>query len=335
MAVPSNSTLRRTARYAFLLSLTLVLGIGLYLTFLDTGTSLIIKLSGLGVNLIASGFFAVVFTYLSDRENQQVVSSEIQSAFAEHSKRMIEEWQKQVAFFVPAGQFVPTKGFDPGFNGRLMDELRSASYYCFRGVTAKYVAVRLAALATCPSHVTVILPDPSSQSAMRRRVADRSQNPKYGHKNPTALLEDMQKELKESVVALFDQRFASSISLAFSSETFVTRAEITDQTCFVALYFSSNSRGQSFPETLEFDAGSFYYQVQRLDSDRRVELAETLVRFDYTTSESELLAEMSRLFGSEFDSEDLSLLRQRYAARMKNFTTFLGDLNTSNGESDA
>lgn len=285
---PLSILQRRLARYALVLSIGLVVGGGLFLVAQDSSTPWATILSGLGINLIASGIFAAFFAFLSDREHRNLVVEEIRESFSSHSEQLLGAVHAEQAYFLPRAKFAASKDYNPEFDIELSRAMLEASFYGFRGATAKYVARRLALLSTCPATVTVILADPRSDSLMRRRVADRTTNPKYRGLSPIEIADSLRHELAESLVGLFDQRFKSTITVAFTDETFVTRVEITDKTAFLALHISRSSRIQGFPEEFQFDSGSLHYEIQRAEIERRVELSTLKTTFSYSTTEEQL-----------------------------------------------
>lgn len=323
---PRDRAQRRLARYAFVLSVALCLGAGLYLTDRDSSLSLRMKLSGLGINLVASAIFATIFAFLSDREHEQLVSDRIERSFAEHSRSMIGEWRDLNLLYVPVDRYSSTTSFDIRFNRDLMHSIASSATYYFRGVSAKYVAARLMAARQCPTIVKLAIPSPSADGPMRRRVADRMKNPKYSDKPADRLLREMRDEMLESIVALYDSRSYGTIEIALSNETAVTRVEITDDSLYMSWYHGTESQGQAFPETLRFEAQSFQYQVERLDMIRTVDLTDHLVRFDRGTTDEGLTELLGRLAGERFDARKLSDLRSAYQVRMAPFLCFLQEV---------
>lgn len=328
---PLSSLQRRLARYALVLSLGLVVGGGLFLVTQGPSTSWPTILSGLGLNLIASGIFAALFTFLSDREQRNLVVEEIRESFSVHSERLLGAVHARQAYFLPRATFAASKDYNPEFDFELSRAMLDASFYGFRGATAKYVSRRLALLSTCPATVIVVLADPRSESLMRRRVADRTTNPKYHGLSPAEIADSLRRELAESLVGLFDQRFKSTITVAFADETFVTRVEITDKTAFLALHVSRSSRTQGFPEEFQFDSGSLQYVIQRAELERRVELSSLKTTFSYSTTEEQLSKFLASVMLDPSGSVDPVPLRVDHQARMQGFdqhlTAILGHLN--------
>lgn len=320
---PRDRAQRRLARYAFVLSVTLCIGLGLYLTSRDDSLSLRMKQAGLGMNLVASAIFAAIFAFLSDREHERLVSNGIERSFVEHSRLMLEQWRNLNLLYVPTDHYSSTTSFDARFNRDLMRSIEGSTTYYFRGVSAKYVAARLVAARRCPTIVKLVIPGPTADGSLRRRVADRMKNPKYSHKPADLLLHEMREELLESIVALYDSRSYGTIEIALCDETAVTRVEITDDSLFVSWYHGAESQGQAFPETLRFGLRSFQYQVARLDIMRTVELSDRVLRFGGETTDNRLTDLLSPLAGESLDMRRLSGLRAAYQARMAPFLDFL------------
>lgn len=321
---------RRLVRYSFIIGITLSIATGTYLIQQDSSLEWSERLSGLGINLVASAVFATIFSLLVDRERESLISHKIDESITSHFDQFFIEWRQTHSLYMPNRHYPPTESFDKSFNSDLMKSIESSSTYFFQGVTAKYIPGRLIKVQHCPASIIVIIPHPTSSSA-QRRVADRIKNPKYVGKSPETIATEMQDEILESLVGLFDYRHLASIEVIFSDETAVTRTELTDSAVFVTWYHGVESRGQAFAETLSFEPTSFYYQVARLRILRTGDLnrSDKAIRFNYNTTEKEARSALAALFNRRIKDIFIPDLRAAFQVRMDSFNNFLKDIGES------
>ncbi|WP_330330415.1 hypothetical protein OHS33_12210 [Streptomyces sp. NBC_00536] len=318
---------RFAARYAFGLGIVVCLASGAYLTMTNTADTVPQKLSDLGVSLVGSAVFAVVFALLSDRENRSLIRSEISLNFLEHSRSMLREWQSDNGLYLPDATYPATDGFDRAFNTALMEAFERSSSFYFRGTSAKYLPARIKASRRCPSSVKVFIPGPTAAAAVRTRVADRLKNPKYAASNAGELFDALLEEMISSFVGLYDCRAYCSVDVAFSPDTSVTRVELTDSRVFVSWFHAPDADRRPFPLTVAFRPGSFAYQVHRLDLVRRHDIADDVIHIRRDLTEREMCDLLSSRFARPFSPADLARYSEAYWRGMEGFLDFLRTTN--------
>jgi hypothetical protein len=77
-------------------------------------------------------------------------------------------------------------------------------------------------------------------------------------------------------------------------------------------YHEQHSTEVKFPETLQFRAGSFLYEIQRLDMIRRFDIAEKKVSFNPSHDERYLVGHLATLSGSAISSDDITRWWEMY-----------------------
>ena len=308
----SPSWARRTlGAYAFALACVVSVGLGVFLVTRDKTLKPDQVLSSIGLELIASVIFATIFTLLSSRVRDRI----LYDALVEHANTMSAQVLERLAnsdSHIPIATYRAGDAYDPDFNRAISASLNRSHLYAFRGTSAKYVPSRLRAVHNRPEELRVVMIDPTSTLALRRRAADRQRHPDERSRSVDALTNELKEEILMAVVALFDIREICNIDIAYTAETAVTRLELFDDAVFISWYQERHSTEVKFPETLQFRAGSFLYEIQRLDMIRRFDIAERKVAFNSSHDEHDLVGHLTTLSGSAVSSDDITRWREMY-----------------------
>ena len=281
-----------------------------------------VKLSSIGASLASAAIVAVVFALSANREQSEVVRGQIEQDFERLASALRKEIATLVGAHIPAAEYPGTASFDSRFNRDLMADLGQSHTYVFRGASAKYVPARLRFANHRFESVRVIMQDPVSTTAGRRRAADRIRNPKYAGLTPEQTLAALREEVSRALVALFDCRHMGSISVAFlSQDPSVTRVELFDTACYLSLYHSADV--QQFPSTLRYVPGSTLSEMFRLECARQMEDAEKILTFSYHDGEAELVAKLAAV-GLAVDSTILATWRADW---LRFYDEFAGQLS--------
>lgn len=310
----SPTWVRRTlGAYAFALACVVSVGIGIFLVTRDKTLKSDQVLSAIGLELIASVIFAVIFALLSSRVRDRI----LYDALMEHANTMSAQVLERLAnsdSHLPIATYPAGNSYDPHFNRAITASLNGSHLYAFRGTSAKYVPSRLKAVHNRPEELRVVMIDPNSTLALRRRAADRQRYPEERSHSVDALVNELKDEILMAVVALFDIREICNLDIAYTVETAVTRLELFDDSVFITWYQGQHSTEAKFPETLQFRAGSFLYEVQRLDMIRRFDIAEKKVSFNSSHNERYLVEHLATLIGSAVSPEEITRWRDMYAS---------------------
>ncbi|WP_139128634.1 hypothetical protein [Micromonospora humi] len=318
-----QNKLRQTlSRYAVgLAGLVTIVG-GAVLAGRDGTLTLDELLSAIGLNLIASVIFAVTFFLLSTRVQEQILLDVVREHNSELRGELVRTMGGHYDRFLPVAVYPPSDEFNPRFNEAISNSLASTNLYAFRGVSAKYVAARLRRSPHTPQQVKIAMLDPRATKAVWRAASDRQRREAP---NPVdeELFHRIEDEVLMSIVALFDCRHICPIDIALSAATGTTRIEIFDDFVYGSWYRHPEAEEFNFPETFCFRAGSFFYEYQRLELFRRLEIAEEKISFDSGTPEGELLSTLGSVARREVSTEDVAGWREKYAIYMGSFAEHL------------
>jgi hypothetical protein len=319
----SSGWARRTlGAYAFALACVVSIGLGSFLVTRDKTLRSDQVLSAIGLELIASVIFATIFALLSSRVRDRI----LYDALVEHANTMSAQVLERLAnsdSHIPIATYPAGNSYDANFNRAISASLNGSHLYAFRGTSAKYVPSRLKAVHNRPEELRVVMIDPASTLALRRRAADRQRHPEERSHSVDTLANELKDEILMAVVALFDIREICNLDIAYSAETAVTRLELFDDSVFITWYQERNSTEAKFPETLQFRAGSFLYEIQRLDMIRRFDIAERKVSFSSSDGEHYLIEHLATLTGSAVSPEDVARWRGMYARFSEPFDSAL------------
>ena len=322
-----NSSQIRAARYAFALAIVVCLAVGVYLTIEDKTSSLAVKLSGLGINLIAAAAFSTIFALLVERENRSLVEHQLDERFDAHTSKLLAAVSNLNSAYLPTAVYAPGQGYNQTFNRNLMDDLNHSSYYYFRGPSAKYIAARLKALRRRPDLVRVYIPSPDSIASIKFDIANRSRTRRETIADISALYEQFRDDTLSAIIGLFDSRAYGRIEIFFCDDTLISRYEATEQRLYVSWYTSlENASGSKFPETTEFPRTSHHYQATMIDMERRASFASHSLFIGPDLDRSKFKLQLESIFGKAYDDDQIAQLAHTYWKERADFLTFLGSL---------
>lgn len=288
-------------KYKFWIALfvSLMVVIGLY--YFGKGTSHQDQLYSIAASLVASICFAVIFTLLANKEFHDLIRYEIGQGVRSISDAVTREINELYVAHNPSGVYMPTAGVDRVFNAALTKDLKSSSFYLFRGISAKYVPCRVMSSRHHLSVLKVIILDPRDSRSIGLRARDRKRNPKYAGKSMDELASSIRKEIYMSVIALFDCRDVCPVEIAYGVGTSVVRFEIFDEALYMSLYHTDKASELHYPETIRYSSKSVLYNLYTLDTFREFDLSEKQLKFNSGSSEGILLNHL-REIGLEYRS---------------------------------
>lgn len=314
----------RAGRYAFALAIVVCVAVGVYLTIADKTSSLTVKLSGLGINLIAAAAFSTIFALLVDRENRSIEVERLDERFEEHTTKVLKAVENLNSAFLPAAVYAPVQAYDQSFNRSLMDDLNHSSFYYFRGPSAKYVAARLRALRRRPDHIRVYVPGPASAMSIKFDIANRSRTGPDTHANVQALYKRFSDDLLSALVGLFDCRAYGRIEVFLCDDTLVSRHEVTERHLYTSWYTSvQNTSGIKFPETSVFSRQSIHYQAMAIDMERRASFAHHSLMISPEIDVVAFRTQLESIFGATCLEDEIERISRAYWSGRSEFLTFL------------
>jgi len=313
--VPSGprTVRRRLGRYAFWLACVIALLVSFVLINVDRPASAGPFLSAIGVNLLAAIVFALIFSALSDRVQQENLRLELAEQFKTLKEDMRADLQRTASTYLPTTTYRAASTFEDAFNRDITSALATTTFYGFRGTSAKYVAQRVKLARHRPLQVRVITLDPTDEPSLRRRATDRLAQPGYSGRSTDELVREIRDEIFMSVVALFDIREVCPVELLLVSEPLVTRVELFDDSVFVSWYQGPDSTAVPFPETLRFQSQSFPYEIERLSLARRFDLGGAKVRrFGAADNDAVIRDYLGELQRTSVTVQELGRWREEY-----------------------
>ncbi|MEV5362487.1 hypothetical protein AB0L12_06865 [Streptomyces cellulosae] len=325
----SRQNIRRTlVDYAFATASLAVLVVGIVFVNLDNDLTGRQVLANLGLNLIASVVFAVIFTWLSGRVQERSLQESLAESFTSHSDRITAAVAQGNAEFLPDAVYPPLEpkrgGYGDRFNVDMTRSLEKTGFYAFRGPSARFVVARLRESNHYPQQVKVAMLSPGDPRAIQRRAADRVPWGRFQGVGVQQLESGLRRELILTVVSLFDYRRFSPVNLLYVEDTAVYRYEMFDDSVYVAWYDSPRSRSLEMPESLRFPVGSFMYKTLRLDLVRRFEISSNkAVTFTAEQDDDFLIQHLAGVLGEPVNQSDIDAWRQGYDEYVKDFSDYL------------
>jgi uncharacterized membrane protein YfbV (UPF0208 family) len=312
--------------YATAFAIVVVLAIGIFLVVENGDIESPEARFGLGLNLIASALFALVFascaTWVLER-NQRDTLEEI--LHRQNSEVLARIGQFHLRY-MPIAEYPALDTFGEAFNRALMASIDGSQIYDFYGPSARYVAARLRMVPRCPAVVRVGMIDPGLSSSVMRRAADREKWLSSSGLSLPEIERRFRSELEMTIVSLFDFRTSCPVHIVYTNDTVVYRVELTDDAVFFSWYHGPQSAGKEIPESVQFGADALYYQVLRQEMTRRFEVSPRTVSFDSKATDADLLSHLAELTSKNFTAADLTRMRAEYDTYGKGLRDFLQKL---------
>jgi hypothetical protein len=304
--------------------ITIAVGVGL--TFLNHHLDSEEVASAVGLNLIASVLFALIFSSLHGRIQERLLLERIEGTVGGVSQELLGRLAGYDADYMPMRSYAAGQQWDKAYNRDITASLSKTVTYAFRGTSAKYIAPRLK---NAPrgrlQHVQIIILDPRSDDVLEARAAikkDQTGSPK-GIRD---LAEEIRNEILMSVVALFDCSDFCSPEVYFVQDVTATRVELFDDAAYISWYQGPKSADKPFPESLKFAHGTFPYLVQTQELHLRRGLPTYRMEIRRNAREADILSDMSELAGRRIELDDIRAWRIAYDRYIADFKKFLGPI---------
>ncbi len=245
----------RLSRNWLLISISLLIGTVMAVLAIVTESDLRDVFIALSTSLIASSIVGMLQIFLTASELEHVITETI-GAELEHR---FDQARARDSAFGPVRVFDRATTYHPDFNLAVADALRSNGNYTFSGVTGRYAVARLRSERVRPRDVRLIIADPSNEAAIEERVTHLATA--NGGGDRASIRRQVTSEIYQAIVgarAIAPQ--CESLTIHLSSTAPIDRVELFDHTAFLTL-FSDRHPQDDFPRTLQFDRGSFGFQV--------------------------------------------------------------------------
>lgn len=260
-----------------------------------------------GVALI---FFVLRLFLLDEKDNIEESLEEIKSDF---TSNITGELNKYYSINTPDKIYHSSQSFRKEFNLDLTSDFSKSSFYLFRGVSAKYVPVRILGTQNTLSFVKVIMLNPNNDRIINLRAKDRTLNPKYIGKSIPQLANEIKEEIFITIIGLYECRHVCPIEILYdNSGTSVFRLEIFEQHTYISLYHTDDSLSNSFPETIRYSKGTLFHQIYRMDSFRLFDISQNKLAINNATSEKDLYDHLKEL-GSKVDRKTIEYYQSAFS----------------------
>src|SRR5262249_40154570 len=127
----------------------------------------------LGLNLIGSAIFALIFaslaTWVLDRNQRASIEDIVRAGVSD----AIAGTGLLTRVYLPGAGYPALDTFGPGVYRAPLQSIESSKVYDFCGPSPRFVAARLRRIKHCPEQIRVSMMDPTLNSAIMRRAADR------------------------------------------------------------------------------------------------------------------------------------------------------------------
>lgn len=316
-------TAGRLALYAVLLASLGLSAAGVLLVSFDDDLRPEEIMSALGLNLIASVIFAVIFSLVSSNIQERLLLERIEGTIAGVSQELLGKLAGYEAHYMPSATYEAGEQWNSPYNDDVTRSLTETTSYAFRGTSAKYVPSRLQrAHRGRLRQVDIIMLDPRARRTLEARAAIKRDQTRDS-RSVRQVADDIADEILMSVVALFDCRHILPMRIAFVRNVAATRIELFDDAVFISWYQGPDSARKPFPESLRFDKGTFPYEVRTQEFHGSHGQADYPLEITKDFGESDLIQHLSTLAGREVTQDDVSNWRKRHARYVAKFAKFL------------
>jgi hypothetical protein len=306
---PAGKLRRTLVWYSFGTACVVALVIGVVLSVQDPQLTAGEVASSIGLNLIGSVVFAIMFALLANWVQERNVQETISEGFSELTDRITQNMARTNRLFLPAKRYEalnPTDTFGDDYNLDVTKDLEETGFFAFYGPSARYVAARLLATRHHPQQVRVAMIGPANRRAINRRAADRSSWLKSQHLPIEQIGRQLEDELLMNIVSLFDCRRLCPIEILYNDDTAVYRYVMLDQSVYVSWYHGTRSAQMEMPESYRFGKESFTYSTFRMDLMRKFEISTDKVTFEAGDDDTVLVDHLNALTGRTITDSDLA-----------------------------
>jgi len=287
---PPRVLRRKLVIYAVVLAYVVTVALGVFLVDQDKSLSRSQVLSSIGLNLLSSAVFGLIFAVAVTRIQGSALADDLEEHFAVLAKQLVDGLDSSSKSYLPDAVYSPSDGFDPQFNRDLTQALDDSMLYAFNGPNPRFVATRLSHARHPPDRVLVRTLNPTFAKALVRRASDARATATKRDRSVAELADALRLDIAASIVALFDRRHICPIDVILTEDPSVTRWELFDSGVFISWYHGPQSAGLEFPESLRFGTSSTIYKTWRLEAARWADVAQTCFRLNSATTEPQLEA---------------------------------------------
>jgi len=304
-------TAQRAKTFAYWLILSLSVLIAVILFFLDHESSVRIKLSAVGASLLGAAVFGALVALLFNRESDFHFEASLRSILQEQLLDWINSTKSTSRLHVPSAEYAPTENFDSAFMLDLMDDISVSSKFWLRGSTGKWIGPYLNYCRKPPVETKVLILDPSDDSAIRQRAADRMRTEKNANRTINELIQELRHEIRMAVVSMYDARHRSKIEIFLSGSTSSTVGiDLTDKAVYVGLHITGPGSSARNPISYRYENDSLAYSNYSVELVRQSCLARFTINFDHNSKRVDLMKAFKTIGMNNIKIEEIDRLRE-------------------------
>lgn len=287
-------------------------------------------LNALGTGLFVSAAFgaaqALITGHITFDLLRQNVVSEVERMRRDFATEVTDIVGRSNPRFLPQHVFRDTREPDKDFNKQISADLKQSNQFWFRGVSARYTAVRLFACPNASLDAHLVLPDIADARSLDARAGYLI---RQGLENGSQsdVLRRIRKSATVGLVGLyFARQQCASLEILLTPNPSLDRVELYDSAVWVTL-FSSVASGTRFPETLRFGKDSLLRSMQ-YEECRQLKQSSTVRKFEFPRHMTDLdfLRQYREMTGEDLSVEELAELAAEFERfKVDNLDKMRGD----------
>ncbi|GAB3002068.1 hypothetical protein [Saccharothrix stipae] len=288
--------------------------------------------SAVGLNVIASVVFALVFATLANWTQDRHLRDTLTEGMEEVADRFERNMARTNRLFLPSKHYDalnPTDGFGDPYNEDMTLDLQKSGFFAFYGPNARFVAARLLTSRHRLQQIRIAMINPGNRKAVSRSASDRMSTPRFRGRTIAQIEQELENELLMNLVSLFDCRWLCPVEILYNEDTAVYRYVMLDESVYVSWYHSPQSTQMELPESYRFGRDSFLYSTFRMELMRKFEISHHKVVFEATDDDTKLTTHLRTLTGREITAADLARWRSEQEQDSAAFRHYLGTLRQS------
>ncbi|MEW2302552.1 hypothetical protein AB0958_21700 [Streptomyces sp. NPDC006655] len=263
-------------------------------------------LNAIATGLLVSAAFGVAQSLLTGRVATEVLRSSIVGEVSRSLSTLNNT-------YYPTNEFEASVEPSVSFNQLLTADLNESSVFWFRGVSARYTAVRLELNRNANVQANLILPDPAVATSIDGRVDYLYRQGVYPGKSVEEIRSTVSRDIRVGLVGLMEAcRRCSSIQLILTPTPLLDRYEIFRNAIWVTM-FSAKGTGLVFPRTLRFQENSVIYRMQEAEClQTRHHPGVRVLEIPRLSSDREFMDFYEVVTGARISSQGMTELREAY-----------------------
>jgi hypothetical protein len=292
--------------------------------------------SAIGLNLIASVVFGVVFSLVAGRVQTPAIEDNMKEGFAQLSHDLHGSLVVTNRLFLPNAAYPPedpspSRSFGSAYNLDLTNSMRQTSTFMSYTLSGRQLGVRLLQAPRPPQRVKLALLDPTNRGAI---ISNTTANipGDIARRSPEEMISSYQSVFFQSLVALFDCRVFCPIEIVYHNDVLDYRYVLLDDAVYLTWYKGPMSEGRETPESYRFASDAFVFKTLRSVLTRRFHTAGTMLSFRADDNDGVIVDHLSSLRGASVTPNEIRNLRKEYKAYSQPLSIYLQRIARMEGD---